>query len=109
MGLPHTCMTAPHAPSGVLKAAPVPLPSPSSQQHSRRLDSGSVQRPSGAEARNGPGEPLNAASPGLRLRYPQDGGAGPVPLQNVSGRVPVGQDGREYGSGLEGEDEILEK
>jgi hypothetical protein len=32
-------------------------------------------------------------SPALRLRYPQDGRAGPVPLQNVSRSFPVGQDG----------------
>jgi hypothetical protein len=49
---------------------------------------------------------LDTASPGLRLRYPQDGGAGPVPLQNVSGSVPVGQDGKNYGGGLKVGDEL---
>jgi hypothetical protein len=37
--------------------------------------------------------PSDTASPGLRLRYPQEGGAGPVQLQNVPRSFPVGQEG----------------
>jgi hypothetical protein len=91
-----------------LKTAPVPLPSPAAPLTAarKRRTPGAVQCPSGTHARNGKGEPLSAASPGLRSRYPQDGGTGPVPLQNVSRSVPVGQDAGEYGGGLKVGDEL---
>jgi hypothetical protein len=91
-------LTAPHTLSGVLiDCTPFRFRPRHLSGIRAALTSGAVQCPSGTHARNGKGEPLDTVSPGLRLRYPQDGGAGPVPLQNVSRSFPVGQDGASMG------------